>query len=216
MTPITAKTIRQMLLTGLALAAVVVLGGLQVAQAGVDVWTATGPEGGTIQALAIDPQNPATLYAAVRHNASPESTDVYKSTDAGSSWRAVAIGLPDAGALAIDPQTPTTLYLGLGGGHGIYNSTDGAGSWSLASTGLGGGPIYSLAIDPQTPTTRPRAPASSRASTGATTGMPSTASTSTAWSSTPRRRPPSTGAPSSAASSRARTGVPAGARSTPA
>src|SRR5437016_14530806 len=62
-TAITAKTIRRMLLTGLALAAVVWLGGLREVQAGVDVWTTTGPEGGTVQALAIDPQNPATLYA---------------------------------------------------------------------------------------------------------------------------------------------------------
>ena len=52
MTHITAKTIRRMLLTGPALAAVVLLGGLRGAQAGVDVWTTSGPEGGTIQALA--------------------------------------------------------------------------------------------------------------------------------------------------------------------
>src|SRR5437899_13032785 len=111
-TAITAKTIRRMLLTGLALAGVVWLGGLHGAQAGVDVWTTTGPEGGTIRALAIDPQNPATLYAAVSRNASPDSSDVYKSTDAGSNWRAVAIGLSGSPqALAIDPQTPTPLYL---------------------------------------------------------------------------------------------------------
>ena len=55
--------------------------------------------------------------------------------------------------MTIDPQTPTTLYLGFGDGSGVYKSTDGGGSWSPASTGLGEGPIYSLAIDPQTPTT---------------------------------------------------------------
>src|SRR5207249_11716904 len=53
-------------------------------------------------------------------------------------------------ALAIDPQTPSNLYLDMGG---VYKSTDGGGSWSPASTGLGGGTIHSLAIDPQTPTT---------------------------------------------------------------
>src|SRR5204862_511787 len=157
-TAITAKTIRRMLLTGLALAAVVWLGGLREVQAGVDVWTTTGPEGGTVQALAIDPQNPATLYAAVRHNASPESTDVYKSTDAGSSWRAVANLLGSHQALAIDPQTPTTLYAAVGYG-GIFKSTDGGGTWHAASAGLPtwGGSNYrvvsSVAIDPRTPTT---------------------------------------------------------------
>ncbi len=31
--------------------------------AGTNVWTSNGPEGGTINALAIDPVTPATLYA---------------------------------------------------------------------------------------------------------------------------------------------------------
>jgi len=152
-TAITAKTIRRTLLTRLVLAGVVWLGGLHGAQAGVDVWTTTGPEGGTVQALAIDPQNPATLYAAVRHNASPESTDVYKSTDAGSSWRVVA-NLPGSPqALAIDPQTPTTLYLRAY--RRVYKSTDGGGRWTLVNTSLPGSYLstQNLVIDPQTPTT---------------------------------------------------------------
>lgn len=31
--------------------------------AGVNLWTSIGPEGGDLTALAIDPLNPATLYA---------------------------------------------------------------------------------------------------------------------------------------------------------
>src|SRR5688572_23212259 len=130
MTHITAKTIRRTPLTGLALAAVVWLGGLQGAQAGIDVWTATGPEGGTIQALAIAPQNPATLYAVVSGDASNSysySGDVFKSTDAGRSWRAVAVGLPSAHTLAIDPRNPAIVYVGTFGG--LFKSTDGGGSW---------------------------------------------------------------------------------------
>src|SRR5882724_2141441 len=154
MTAITAKTIRRTLLTRLVLAGVVWLGGLHGAQAGVDVWTTTGPEGGTIRALAIDPQNPATLYAAVSRNASPDSSDVYKSTDAGSNWRAVAIGLSGSPqALAIDPQTPTTLYLRAY--RRVYKSTDGGGRWTLVNTSLPGSylSVQNLVIDPQTPTT---------------------------------------------------------------
>jgi len=153
-TAITAKTIRRTLLTRLVLAGVVWLGGLHGAQAGVDVWTTTGPEGGTIRALAIDPQNPATLYAAVSRNASPDSSDVYKSTDAGSNWRAVAIGLSGSPqALAIDPQTPTTLYLRAY--RRVYKSTDGGGRWTLVNTSLPGSYLstQNLVIDPQTPTT---------------------------------------------------------------
>src|SRR5213594_1388458 len=138
-TAITAKTIRRTLLTRLVLAGVVWLGGLHGAQAGVDVWTTTGPEGGTIRALAIDPQNPATLYAAVSRNASPDSSDVYKSTDAGSNWTLVNTSLPGSYLstqnLVIDPQTPTTLYAGTFG-EGVFKSTDGGGSWNAVNTGL--------------------------------------------------------------------------------
>src|SRR5438034_11705693 len=43
-------------------------------------------------------------------------SDLYKSTDGGSSWQAIARGLPrNYGALAIDPQTTTTVYAGTGG-----------------------------------------------------------------------------------------------------
>ena len=34
-----------------------------VVSAGTNVWTSNGPEGGNINALAIDPATPATLYA---------------------------------------------------------------------------------------------------------------------------------------------------------
>jgi hypothetical protein len=41
----------------------IVLGGPPVIEAGVSVWTLTGPEGGTINVLAVDPATPATFYA---------------------------------------------------------------------------------------------------------------------------------------------------------
>lgn len=34
-----------------------------IVSAGINVWTSNGPEGGSIQALAIDPATPTTLYA---------------------------------------------------------------------------------------------------------------------------------------------------------
>ena len=34
-----------------------------VVSAGTNIWTSIGPEGGTIQALAINPATPNTLYA---------------------------------------------------------------------------------------------------------------------------------------------------------
>jgi hypothetical protein len=48
--------------------------GSEKAWAGINEWTSIGPDGGYIQALAIDPQNPGTVYASTGFN-------VYRSTD---------------------------------------------------------------------------------------------------------------------------------------
>lgn len=72
--------------------------------------------------LVMDPRNPDVLYAASyqrrRHvytliNGGPESA-IYKSTDAGKTWRKIISGLPagDIGriGLAISPANPDILY----------------------------------------------------------------------------------------------------------
>ncbi|MBP1685848.1 MAG: hypothetical protein H6Q33_1991, partial [Deltaproteobacteria bacterium] len=78
-------------------------------QAGLNVWTSHGPEGGNVRAPAIDPKTPTTLYAGIW------AGGVFKSTDSGTNWKAASAGFPpDAhlGALAIDPEIPATLYAG--------------------------------------------------------------------------------------------------------
>ena len=58
--------------------------------------------------------------------------------------------------LAIDPVTPTTLYTYFASGvqSGVYRSTDGAATWTFASTsGLPYNPSASLAVDPRSTTT---------------------------------------------------------------
>ena len=145
-------------------------GGVGSAEAG---WTSIGPgpfgEGpiSGVNALALDPTTPTTLYAG--------GVGVFKSTDGGASWSPATTGLTCISsapggppvtvtcavtALALDPTTPTTLYagarLGTGGG-GVFKSTDGGGSWSPATTGLTCGAftcdVNALALDPTTPTT---------------------------------------------------------------
>ena len=113
-----------------------------------------------VNILAIDPQNPSTLYAG--------TVGLFKSTDGGTSWTEADYGLPvdlagpyGVGVLAIDPQNPSTLYAGtnvnisledLGG---IFKSTDGGASWTEADYGLPPFPngfyvgARSLAVDPR-------------------------------------------------------------------
>ena len=80
--------------------------------------------------------------------------NVFKTTNAGSSWTGSAQGLPESPIirLAVDPLTPSTVYLGIEGG-GVYKSTDGGVGWVAKNTGISDATILSLVIDPQTPST---------------------------------------------------------------
>jgi photosystem II stability/assembly factor-like uncharacterized protein len=120
----------------------------QLASAGVNVWSGNGPEGGTINALVLDPVTPATVYAATAGGG------VFKSVNGGGSWSAVNTGLDHrmVYSLAIDPVTPEILYAGTALG-GVYKSIDSGESWSPASSGLAAMFIQSLALDPAAPTT---------------------------------------------------------------
>jgi photosystem II stability/assembly factor-like uncharacterized protein len=130
--------------------------------AGTNVWTSTGPEGGSIQALAIDPQNSSTVYAVA-------GGGIFKSTDATANWRRVypaatrdGTAAYPASVLVIDPQNTNMLYAGTGGSPttvdgSIFKSTDGGANWSAANSGL---PTPSsgtyrtakaLAVDPRNP-----------------------------------------------------------------
>ncbi len=93
--------------------------------------------------LAIDPQTPATLYAAVGNR-------VFKSVDGAASWMDSGAGLrPEAtvNTVAVDPVQPATLYAGTS--IGVWKSLDAGASWLPARRGMAQAPIVALAVDPR-------------------------------------------------------------------
>src|SRR5258706_151567 len=78
------------------------------AVAGVNRWTAIGPDGADVVALVMNPLTPSVAFAGTSHSG------VLKTMDAGASWATANSGLPTANvlALAIDPANSSTLYVG--------------------------------------------------------------------------------------------------------
>jgi photosystem II stability/assembly factor-like uncharacterized protein len=107
--------------------------------------------------VVFDPRNPDILYAAAyqrrRHvwtliDGGPESA-IYKSRDAGATWKKLNGGLPpeDKGriGLAISPVNPDTLYAiveAARGASGFYRSTDAGASWEKRSAFITTSPQY--------------------------------------------------------------------------
>jgi len=118
--------------------------------AGVNHWTAIGPDGANVVALVIDPVTPSTAFAGTL------GSGVLKTMDGGASWATANVGLPTTNvlALAIDPATSSTLYAGTDAG--VFKSIDGGRSWAVANAGLDGtsqSSVNAFAIDPVSPAT---------------------------------------------------------------
>lgn len=101
-----------------------------------NVWQPAGPIniGGRITDIAINPDNPGTMYLGAA------SGGVLKTTDNGATWENVFTdaAVISIGALAIDPNNEQVLYAGTGEanassysfiGNGIYKTTNGGGEW---------------------------------------------------------------------------------------
>jgi photosystem II stability/assembly factor-like uncharacterized protein len=111
------------------------------------IWT--GPDGGTVQELAIDPNNNSTIFAGTKVNG------IFKSTDKGDNWTAVNNGLTNLNvqAIAFDPNTPGTVFAGTRGG-GVFKSTSVDNpSWTAVNTNLTNLNVQALLFDPNTPGT---------------------------------------------------------------
>jgi len=76
-------------------------GGLLKSTDGASTWSLTGPRD-LVSVLAIDPTDPAILYAGGGY-------DAYKSADGGLNWKPLGFA-PEVFAIAIDPNDPSIVY----------------------------------------------------------------------------------------------------------
>ncbi len=113
-----------------------------------------------VYAVALDPEQPTTVYIGTAENG------VFKSIDGGASWHRASSGLPRirmkaitvtgevtwitqtvwVTAVAVDPAHPETLYTATAGS-GIFRSTDAGESWHPFNAGLTVLDVISLGID---------------------------------------------------------------------
>jgi photosystem II stability/assembly factor-like uncharacterized protein len=91
--------------------------------AGSNLWTQTGPEGGTPLALAVDPQQTSTIYAGFYGDGG-----VWRSTDGGAHWSKRGSLSYDVLALAVHPASSSTVFAATTGA--VYRSTDSAATWT--------------------------------------------------------------------------------------
>ena len=103
-------------------------------QDGLDIWTTSTTTIGRVYAMAIDENNPSTIYACGLDQG------VWKTTNSGVNWTQINNGLTNiqAQAIALCKNSSQVLYVGTapGANDGVYKSTDGGGSWSRVVNGI--------------------------------------------------------------------------------
>ncbi|MGC9947790.1 MAG: SBBP repeat-containing protein [Bryobacteraceae bacterium] len=98
--------------------------------------------------LTFDPNHAGTVYACTAANATA-AAGIYKSTDGGLVWNALASPSGTSGGsvfvavLALDPFHAGTIWAGTG--NGVYTSADGGQTWSPTTFQI---PVNELAADP--------------------------------------------------------------------
>ena len=105
-----------------------------------------------VWSLAIDPQDPDTIYAGTR------PPYVFRTKDGGKNWEKLpvemtmecAIGTPRITALVVDPVNTKNVWAGVEI-DGVYRSLDGGDSWTKVEDGVGDPDIHGIAVSPGTP-----------------------------------------------------------------
>lgn len=115
-------------------------------------WRTTGPPGGDVRGLVVDPSNPDRFYFGTLDG------QLYTSTDAGKQWQLLYnFGRPKlfVDHIIVDPRNPRILYVGA---HrhkdpgGFFKSTDGGVTWK-ESAALRNEAVHSLTQSEADPNT---------------------------------------------------------------
>jgi len=117
----------------------------------------------SVGALAVSKSNPNIVYAGMgevemRNNIS-FGDGVYKTTDAGKTWKHVGLDKSYAiGTIAVDPQNPDIVYaaalgkiFGANKERGLYRSKDGGSSWQQVLSADDSTGCVDVKIDPSNP-----------------------------------------------------------------
>lgn len=79
------------------------------------------PTNRTVNGFAVNPENSKIMFVAMRDG-------LFKSTDAGASWKSVGNELKNLAAVAFNPKKPSEVFLSTMDGT-IYLSTDAGMKW---------------------------------------------------------------------------------------
>ena len=103
-----------------------------------------GIDGGTVECIAIDPNNSDIIYAGTWGNG------IYKSKDAGLNWTKINLNIqsPYIYDIAVDPRNSQHILVSAYQ-HGVNQSFDGGNSWRPTAGIPTGSVVYAIDFNPQ-------------------------------------------------------------------
>jgi photosystem II stability/assembly factor-like uncharacterized protein len=102
---------------------------------------------GYVSYVCIDPRSPRTIYVSLMGWSQQR---IWKSTDAGGTWKDVSGDLPGMPIrmIAINPRKPNTVYIATE--IGVFVSETGGGNWMRLGRGLPSLPIFTIMVNTTT------------------------------------------------------------------
>jgi photosystem II stability/assembly factor-like uncharacterized protein len=117
----------------------------QQALGGVNVFTSSGPEGGTISAIAINGSN-GTVFAATGENIYGTGLGgVFRRSSGASRWERTGLVGFEIPSLRVSPKDPNLMWAATT--TGLYRSGNAGASWTVAQDLAAGTQIFSVVPD---------------------------------------------------------------------